>query len=379
MVFKRAYDPVKRGYGARKIVLTEAENQELLDEWEPEPLVPQTESSGSAGKAGTGEQPDVVEPVIVDAFLADGKTIRVVAPLASGASQRGQGTIQATNYTSSDFLGYGASAEIREEALKTLDHYTCGSCGPRGFYGTTKAHLDLEESLAKFLGCKETITYSDATSSVSSGETREVLACALLAARMRQTDRQRTLCSANNRMLRASDLTPSEHLPFDCLCHCHCLCLCTAAVPAFVKRGDLVVVDDGVNHALQTGCLLSRSRCKFFSHNDADDLERVLRSIADEDKRGPDLSNQQRRFVVVEGLYANSGDVCCLDKVVALAKQFKFRILVDDSLGFGLLGETGRGVIEHFKEQGVTVDDVDVLIGSLSTTLASVGGFCAGN
>lgn len=176
MVFKRAYDPVKRGYGARKIVLSEAENQELLDEWEPEPLVPATESSGTDGKAGSGEDPDVVEPVIVDSFLEDGKTVRVI-PSASASASAGSdapaGIVEATNYTSSDFLGYGASSEVRQEALDTLDHYTCGSCGPRGFYGTTKAHLDLESTLAEFIGCRETITYSDATSSVSSGETKK--------------------------------------------------------------------------------------------------------------------------------------------------------------------------------------------------------------
>lgn len=185
---------------------------------------------------------------------------------------------------------------------------------------------------------------------------------------------------------------PSSHL-IDRFCNCTSTHLCPwsyslfrsllvvslAAVPAFVKRGDLIVVDDGVNHALQTGCLLSRSRCKFFAHNDPEDLARVLRSIAEEDRRGPDLSSSQRRFVIVEGLYANSGDVCKLDEVLALAQEYKFRILVDDSLGFGVLGETGKGVIEHFKSKGVTVGDVDVLIGSLSTTLASVGGFCAGN
>jgi serine palmitoyltransferase len=221
-----------------------------------------------------------------------------------------------TTFCSQDFLGLGASQGVRKAATATLDEYSVGSCGPRGFYGTTRAHLDLEECLARFMGTPESITYSDATATIAS------------------------------------------------------------AIPAFAKRGDLLLMDDGVNHGVHTGARLSRSKLLYFKHNDMSDLERYLAAVADSDRKKHDLSLSQRRFIVVEGLYANYGDICPLRDVVRLARQYKWRIIVDDSLGFGVLGANGRGIVEY---AGMAVTDVDVLVGSLSTTLASVGGFCVGS
>jgi len=89
------------------------------------------------------------------------------------------------------------------------------------------------------------------------------------------------------------------------------------------------------------------------------------------------FSSTQRRFVVVEGLYADSGDLAPLSDIVNLARQHRWRHHGhSDSCGFAVLGQTGRGSIEHC---GLAPEDVDVLVGSLSTTFASVGGFCVGS
>lgn len=219
-------------------------------------------------------------------------------------------------FCSQDFLGNGVAPEVREMARETLMTYTVGSCGPRGFYGTTKPHLELEDSLASFMGTSESITYSDSTATTAS------------------------------------------------------------AIPAFAKRGDVLLVDAGASFAVQLGARLSRSKTLYFRHNDMSDLQRHLQAVRDRDEADGDDSLVQRRFIVVEGLYGHFGDLCPLPEVLRLAREYKWRVILDDSCGIGVLGATGRGAVEHY---GLSTADVDVLIGSLATSLASVGGFCVGS
>jgi serine palmitoyltransferase len=97
---------------------------------------------------------------------------------------------------------------------------------------------------------------------------------------------------------------------------------------------------------VQAGLVLSKSEVIYFKHNDAADLERILQEIAARDAKTKKKLN--RRFIVVEGLYLNYGDQCPLKKIVELKNQYKFRLIMDDSMGFGVLGKTGRGTPEHF-------------------------------
>jgi len=114
---------------------------------------------------------------------------------------------------------------------------------------------------------------------------------------------------------------------------------------------------------------------KFFKHNDVADLERVLKAVLATDKKY-DQSLSQRRMVIVEGVYANSGQLCPLPAIAELCDKYKFRLCVDETLSFGVLGATGRGITEHY---GLPVSTVDVLLGSNATSLAGVGGFCVGS
>ena len=128
-----------------------------------------------------------------------------------------------------------------------------------------------------------------------------------------------------------------------------------------------------LQHSLQTGVALSRGRVVLFKHNDLQDLEKKLVEIEAEDvkkKRSP-----YRKFVMVEGVYFNTGQLCDLPKLLALKHKHKFRIILDDSVGFGTMGKCGRGTLEHF---GLSTTDVDIYMGSLGSSLGSVGGFCAG-
>jgi len=83
-----------------------------------------------------------------------------------------------------------------------------------------------------------------------------------------------------------------------------------------------------------------------------------------------------RRFIITEGLFENIGDVVNLPKLIELKLKYKFRLILDESWSYGVLGRTGRGVTEA---QNVDATEVDMIVGSLSGPLCAAGGFCAGN
>lgn len=83
-----------------------------------------------------------------------------------------------------------------------------------------------------------------------------------------------------------------------------------------------------------------------------------------------------RRFIVVEGIYQYLGDIAQLDKIYELKEKYKYRLMVDESIAFGVLGENGRGACEHF---GLGSGSVEIIVASMSNSLASIGGFCVGD
>ncbi len=149
----------------------------------------------------------------------------------------------------------------------------------------------------------------------------------------------------------------------------------SSAIPAFCKKGDLLLVDEACSEPVLTGCNLSRSTVQFFKHNDISDLRCILESIADDDRRLKRDTLQQRRFIIVEGVYRNTGDLCPLAEIMRLKEEFCYRVILDETLSFGTMGKTGRGITEHF---GVNRLDVEIITLTLDTSLASVGGVCIG-
>jgi serine palmitoyltransferase len=115
--------------------------------------------------------------------------------------------------------------------------------------------------------------------------------------------------------------------------------------------------------------LFPRSTVHYFNHNDLSDLERVLISTM---PKHP--SKLVRKFLVVEGLYYNYGDVCPLKEIMALKEKYKFRLVLDESHSIGTLGTTGRGLTEV---TGVDRREVEVLTGNLGNGFGAGGGFCA--
>ena len=91
---------------------------------------------------------------------------------------------------------------------------------------------------------------------------------------------------------------------------------------------------------------ISRSQIRWFKHNDMEDLERVLLEIksARKQKKLPLV----RQFIIVEGVYANYGDICPLPELLELKKRYKYRLIAEESNSIGVLGSRGAGICNHF-------------------------------
>jgi 8-amino-7-oxononanoate synthase len=135
-------------------------------------------------------------------------------------------------------------------------------------------------------------------------------------------------------------------------------------ISSLAGKDDVVIIDKMDHASIIDGCRLSYAEVKKFRHNDMSDLERILKENADRSK-----------LIVVDGVFSMEGDIVNLPEVVALAKAYGARLMVDDAHGIGVLGNTGRGTAEHFGLE----DEVDIIMGTYSKSLASIGGFIAGS
>ena len=138
---------------------------------------------------------------------------------------------------------------------------------------------------------------------------------------------------------------------------------CASAVTGFAERKDLIFADKNLHSSLWSGIQLSGARCERFAHNNPEHLREILEA------ENPEIA----KFLVLEGVYSMEGHVAKLPRFVELAKEFRAFVILDDAHGFGVLGHEGRGTCDHF---GLT-DEVDVICGSFSKSLAGAGGFVA--
>jgi 7-keto-8-aminopelargonate synthetase-like enzyme len=219
-----------------------------------------------------------------------------------------------------DPLGYVdqplPAAKFAMEA--TMDFYGFGACGPRGFYGGTVPHFELETALRHFLGTESAISYSAGVVTASS------------------------------------------------------------VIPALVQQGDRVIVDAEVHLGIRTGLRLCRGEIIWTPHGDVAAVEAALSgggAAEDAPARGA-KPKRGRTFIVMEGLYQRTGSIAPLAELVKLKEKHGALLILDETLSFGTLGTHGRGLTEH---TGVDVGSVDAIIGSLEHAVASVGGFCAGH
>jgi 8-amino-7-oxononanoate synthase len=139
-----------------------------------------------------------------------------------------------------------------------------------------------------------------------------------------------------------------------------------AALGTLLAPGDTVVADSGDHASILDGCLLSRAKLRAFRHNRMDKLERTLEKAAGD---GGGI------LVVVDGVYSMEGDLAPLPQIAELCARFGARLMVDEAHGAGVLGARGAGASELL---GVE-DRVDLRMGTFSKSLASCGGFLAGD
>ncbi len=133
-------------------------------------------------------------------------------------------------------------------------------------------------------------------------------------------------------------------------------------ISAIAGKDDVILIDK-MNHAsIIDGCRLSFSETKKYRHNDMEDLERLLQQY-----------NDKGKLIIVDGVFSMEGDIADLPNIVKLARKYGARVMVDDAHGIGVLGRTGRGTAEHFGLE----DEVDLIMGTYSKSLASIGGFIA--
>lgn len=194
-------------------------------------------------------EPLVAHPTEIEAAENEKRPV-IVGPTGPKVKLANGRTVN--NYASFNFFNFVSNEILKERAIQILRNYGVGACGPPNFYGTQDVHMDTERDIANFLGVPSCILHAQAFSTISS------------------------------------------------------------VIPAFAKRGDIIIADKAVNYAIRRGLDVSRSTVRWFEHNDLEDLERVLEKVQKEMAKKP----LTRRFIVTEGLFEITGDMVDLPKIV---------------------------------------------------------------
>lgn len=134
-------------------------------------------------------------------------------------------------------------------------------------------------------------------------------------------------------------------------------------ISAICGRNDVVLCDKENHASIYDAIKLSYARMLRYNHSDMQDLEEKLKTIPKENGI----------LIVTDGVFSMSGEICKLPEIVALARKYGARVMVDDAHGLGVLGKHGRGTAEYFDLE----DEVDIIMGTFSKSLASLGGYMA--
>lgn len=151
----------------------------------------------------------------------------------------------------------------------------------------------------------------------------------------------------------------------DALCFSTGFSVNAGVIAMVVGRGDYIICDDRDHASIVDGRRLSFARQLHYKHNDMDDLENILKS----------LPYDAVKLIVVDGVFSMEGDLANLPAIVELKHKYNCSVMVDEAHGIGVFGRDGRGVCDYF---GLT-DEVDLIMGTFSKSLASIGGFIAGD
>ena len=151
----------------------------------------------------------------------------------------------------------------------------------------------------------------------------------------------------------------------DTLCFSTGFSVNAGVLAVVVGRGDYIICDDRDHASIVDGRRLSFARQLHYKHNDMEDLENILKG----------LPQDAVKLIVVDGVFSMEGDLANLPKIVELKHKYNCSIMVDEAHGIGVFGDHGRGVCDHFG----LADEVDLIMGTFSKSMASIGGFIAGD
>lgn len=206
---------------------------------------------------------------------------------------------------SNSYMGLTNDPRVKEAALAATHKYGSGCAGSRFLNGTLDIHIELEERIAHYLDKEAALVFT--------------------------TGFQVNL----------------------------------GVLQALVTRDDAVFIDRQDHASIVDGCRLGFGKICKFSHNDMEQLDRLLTQNA----------SAKGKLIVVDGVYSMEGDIAPLPEIIAVAKRHGAAIMVDDAHSVGVLGSRGNGTADHF---GVT-DDIALIGGTFSKSLASIGGFVGGD
>ncbi len=136
-------------------------------------------------------------------------------------------------------------------------------------------------------------------------------------------------------------------------------------IPALLGRHDYLILDELDHASIIEGARLCFAKVLKYKHNDLESLEKVLQSC----------NPSKVKLIVTEGIFSMDGDIAHLPEIVALAEKYNASVMVDDAHSLGVIGDGGRGASSHF---GLT-DQTELIMGTFSKSLASIGGFIAAN
>ena len=210
------------------------------------------------------------------------------------------------NFASYNYLGMSGDPAVSAAAKAAIDRYGTSASASRLVSGQKRIHVELEESLTRFLGVEDVIAM------VGGHSTNE---------------------------------TVIGHL---------------------LKPGDLILHDALAHNSIVEGSLLSGARRRPFPHNDWEAADRLLEQYRHE---------YRRVLIAIEGVYSMDGDIPDLPRFVEVKKRHKALLMIDEAHSMGVLGQTGRGIAEHFS---VDRGDVDIWMGTFSKSFGSCGGYIAG-
>jgi 8-amino-7-oxononanoate synthase len=137
----------------------------------------------------------------------------------------------------------------------------------------------------------------------------------------------------------------------------------SGVVSCLTGRDDYIICDDRDHASIVDGRRMSFSTCLKYKHNDMEDLEKLLKKCRPE----------AVKLIVVDGVFSMEGDLANLPEIIRLKHKYNATVMVDEAHGLGVFGKQGRGVCDHFGLR----DEVDLIMGTFSKSLASIGGFIA--